>query len=95
MLKGHEDIITDSIFIPTICAPLKNQRTVEIAQQFSQFNDVYLADYTNVDNPGSNQKQVDLLIGIDYYFSFLTGNLRKGNPGEPCGVETSLGWIVW
>ena len=37
--------------------------------------------------------EVDLLIGLDFYFSFVTGRIRKGTHG-PVAVETNLGWVL-
>ena len=37
---------------------------------------------------------VDIPIRLDYYFSFMTGRIRKGDVGEPVAIETPLGWVV-
>ena len=37
---------------------------------------------------------VDLLIGIDNYFSFVTGSIKKGGPTEQCAVEFLVGYSV-
>ena len=36
---------------------------------------------------------VDVLIGADYYWSFFTGNIIKGDPYGPVALETNLGWV--
>ena len=76
-----------------MCSPTKS-KTVEVARKYRHFNEIYLADYSNEDSQGSNQKKVDLLIGIDNYFSFVTGRIKKGGPTEPCAVETVFGWVL-
>ncbi|KRY97522.1 hypothetical protein T11_3576, partial [Trichinella zimbabwensis] len=36
---------------------------------------------------------IDVLIGIDYYYDFVTGHIQKTTNGS-VAVETRLGWIV-
>ena len=37
---------------------------------------------------------IKLVIGSDFYWAFVTGNLRLGKVGEPVGVESKFGWIL-
>ena len=37
---------------------------------------------------------VDLLVGLDFYYSFITGNVKRAQIGEPTAVESKLGWIL-
>ena len=34
-----------------------------------------------------------MLIGLDFYYSFVTRDIVKGGPSEPVAVRTSLGWV--
>ena len=34
------------------------------------------------------------MIGLDYYFSIVTGRTLRGPPGSPVAVESNLGWMV-
>ena len=34
------------------------------------------------------------LIGSDFHWSFQSGEVRRGNPGEPVAVKTSIGWVL-
>ena len=36
---------------------------------------------------------VDILIGADYYWHFVSGNIKRGNSG-PVAVETILGRVL-
>lgn len=40
-----------------------------------------------------NEEHIDVLIGLDFYYSFVTRDIVKGRPGEPVVVRTSLGWV--
>ena len=42
----------------------------------------------------SDSVSVDVLIGADYYWSFFSGNIMKGDPYEPVALETNLGWVL-
>ncbi|OUC47807.1 hypothetical protein D917_06644 [Trichinella nativa] len=37
---------------------------------------------------------IDVLIGIDYYYEFVTGRMRRRATGGPVALETLLGWGV-
>ena len=54
---------------------------------------MYLQDVKLAEPPTSIQN-VDLLVGLDYYFSFVSGKIIRGNPGNPVAVESILGWMV-
>ena len=42
-----------------------------------------------------NEKKIDLLIGSDLYWSFVTGNiLKSGESGGLVAVGTKFGWIL-
>ena len=38
--------------------------------------------------------EVDCLIGSDFFWSFQSGELRGGNPGDPVAVKISSGWVL-
>ena len=37
---------------------------------------------------------VDLLVGLDFYYSFITGNVKRNQIGETIAAESKLGWIL-
>ncbi|KRZ81722.1 hypothetical protein T08_14931, partial [Trichinella sp. T8] len=37
---------------------------------------------------------IDVLIGIDYYYEFVTGRIRRRATSGPVALETLLGWVV-
>ena len=49
--------------------------------------DLGLADTVSSDH-------IKLLIGSDFYWAFVTENLRLGKVGEPVGVESKFGWLL-
>lgn len=40
------------------------------------------------------ERQVDVLVGVQYYTSLLKGEVVKGLPNEPMAIDTKLGYIL-
>ena len=78
-----------SVFtIPMICEPLA-QPTAQVAlQHLKHLDGLQLSDAGTDDS-----FQPDLLIGIDHYWSFMTGEYIH-LPNGPVAMNTLLGWIV-
>ena len=75
--------------VPLICGPLVNQAVQFAQQSYSHLVDLKLADQPSEDC-GS---EVDVLIGNDFYWSFFTGDTKRGESG-PVAMKTSLGWVL-
>ena len=45
-------------------------------------------------SPGADDVQVDILIGADYYWNFITNITRRGNTPGPVDVWSKLGWVL-
>ena len=48
-----------------------------------------LADTTD----GEDQLEIDILIGADFYWDFVLGDVIRGDSG-PVALKTSLGWVL-
>ncbi|XP_057292350.1 uncharacterized protein LOC130615087 [Hydractinia symbiolongicarpus] len=68
-----------------ICSPLSNQR-VDLAQTL-------LPNICLADNNASDNKQIDVLIGANYYWNFVTGQIIK-TENALTTVQTILGWTL-
>ncbi|CAB3979174.1 PREDICTED: uncharacterized protein LOC107346460, partial [Paramuricea clavata] len=92
-VKGEDSnqiVQLNAFTIPTICSPLKNQ-AIEIAcHNYSHLQGLKLADIGPESNIGS---EVDILIGSDYYWHFLNGDIRRGELG-PVAVNSMFGWVL-
>ena len=78
-----------ALAVPLICSPLKDQ-----ALQFAQQSYSHLADLELADDPTEDcGSEVDLLIGKDFYWSFFTEGMKRGESG-PVAMETSLRWVL-
>ena len=72
--------------VPTICKPLVSQPIATSIEKTSSFKGLNFADY-------SDGKQVDVLIGSDYYWELVTGSVCRSERG-PTAIHTKLGWVL-
>ena len=75
-----------ALVVPFICNPLTSQ-PIDHARDHLQGID--LADSANV----GDTLEVDMLIGSDFYWSLVTGEVRRGSSG-PTAIQTRVGWIL-
>ena len=75
--------------IPTICSPIANQAVNVASRSYSRLSDLPLADFCVAES----DVDVDMLIGADYFWSIVTGVVRRGEEG-PVAMETKLGWVL-
>ena len=88
-LKGASNFkfSTEALCTPFICLHLKNQPITFAWKNFEFLKDLELADTGCSDD-------IELLIGSDFYWAFVTGNVRLRKVGEPVGVESKFGWLL-
>ena len=89
-LSNSGYIYFEALVTPVICVPLSNQRLKVAKTQYKHLEPLYLSDYVDC-----NEMFIDILIGADYYFSFMTGKCIKGVvPGSPVALESCIGWVL-
>ena len=76
------------LVVPHICDPLTTQNTSTCSKKYDHIAHLNLADISEDDT-----LEVDLLIGSDYYWQFVTGKTIRGSDG-PVAIETTLGWVL-
>ena len=75
--------------ITNICSPIAYQ-TIELAQATNEHMiELDLADRTD----GHSELKIDVLIGADIYWKFITGETIRGK-GGPVALNTVLGWVL-
>ena len=62
---------------PIICSPLQNEAVNFAASTYQHLSGLLLADSILADE-NENKVDVDVLIGADYYWHFLTGAIKRG-----------------
>ena len=75
--------------MPNICSPLSGQ-LIELAKnQYTDLNNIQASD-CNVNN---SDLQINVLIGADHYWDFMTGDV-KGGSKVPLAIKTIIGWLL-
>ena len=83
---GLEDVVTISaLSSPVICSPLPS---VVNPVSYAHLEDLVLAD-SGTDDHGT----IDVLVGSNYYWTIVTGDLRRGERG-PVAVSSKFGWLL-
>ena len=73
----------------SICRPLTKQGfTRDEMNKFQHLNGLNLAD-----DYESNEKHIDILIGGDYFYTFVGDKIIRGASG-PVAVQTSFGFTL-
>nr|XP_047144811.1 uncharacterized protein LOC100214846 [Hydra vulgaris] len=72
---------------PIICSPIINQRIDLAKLQHTELANIPIADDLK------DGKEIDILIGANYYWNFVTGQLIRANQSLTA-VNTILGWTL-
>ena len=72
-----------------ICDPLTNQDVKAVSTNYNHLKNLKLADSSNTDT-----RSINILIGLDYHYLFVTGDIILGEPNEPIALNSVLGWIL-
>ena len=60
-----------------------------MSERYSHLQDLHLADKST-----DGSKAIEILVGLDYYFWFITGEVIKVKYGEPVALKSSFGYIL-
>ena len=86
--KRTENIYVNA-FVSTICKPLSGQAINLAVETYDHLKGLKLAD----SHSSNNETRVDILIGADHYWDFMTNDIRKGKFG-PVAIYSKLGFIL-
>ena len=89
-LKGKDgiNVYMEALCVPHICSPLKVPVVSWTKSQYKYLHNLELA------TPPTDVNKVEVLVGLDYYFSIVSGKTLRGPPGSPIAVESLLGWMI-
>lgn len=86
--KEGQEINIDLFVVPHICEPLGKQPLEECLGLYPHLSGLELADdFTK------EPHVIDMLIGSDFYWHVVTGELIRGEKG-PVAIKSTLGWIL-
>ena len=83
-----EDLELMALTFPAICSPL---RTIIEVERYSHLQELDLADVSSTNDHMSDT--VDILIGSDYYWDAVIGDVTRGKCG-PVAVRSKFGWLL-
>ena len=92
-IKGvnDEDITVTAQTVPAICPP-PNSRPIEFyKKEYRHLKSLTLADEV-IDEP-FRDNQIDIMIGLDYYYSMVYDETVRGMCG-PVATKSQIGWLV-
>ena len=75
--------------VPLICDPLSAQPIELCQEKYSHLAELQLADTSD----GNDHMEVDILLGSDYYWQFMSDNTLRAENG-PTAIYTKLGWVL-
>ena len=93
-VKGLNDdlmLYINAHTVPLICCPIQNQAIQFAVESYDHLSHIELADSMKFSD--NLRMDVDLLIGSDFYWNFLTGEISTGGVG-PVAMKTKVGWVL-
>ena len=86
------NIYFEASSVSFFCSSIQRQSTEP--WNISKYNYLKNLDFADKYTSDNSEKSIDILIGMDYYFNFVTGKIKRGPPGCPVAIESNLGWIL-
>ena len=80
--------IIEVYVVPTICSPIPNQTISLAVKKYPTLNGFCLAD--SDDSSIMIGKEIDILVGVNHYWSFTTGNNMRLDK-DIVALDTILG----
>ena len=73
-----------------ICSPISNQAVELATKNYPHLSGLDLAD----DSSSLKDVDIDILIGADFYWNFVSNESRRGEGPGPVALLTQLGWVL-
>ena len=87
--SSNESAYVEAICVPEIFSPLIIQNIEIAAGQYEHLLNLDFADFSE----GEESLEVGVLIGLDFYYSFVSGVKKKGRKG-PVAIKSCYGWML-
>ena len=89
-LLNGKNLDIEALVVPIVCAPIPNQYPKAAKLNYPHLKNLFLADFVD-----ESDMEVDVLVGVDIYWSIVTGNVvRDSDPRSPVALETHIGWVL-
>ncbi len=83
-------LYVNAFSVPVICSPIPNQAVELAVKQYPHLSGLNLAD----NNSPSNDVDIDILIGADFYWNFVSNESRRVEQPGPVALLTRLGCVL-
>ena len=87
-MSGGRNTYDRGFGVPLVCSPLSSQRIAFVKTMFPCLASLDLAD------KGNGDSQIDLLIGADFYWYIIEGELRRFLSDGLTAVRSNLNWLL-
>ena len=89
MKKVNTERFVEAICMTVICSELLNQNITFASQNYAHLNGLELAYCSK-----NSVEKVDMLIELDYYDAFSTGESIREKQSEPIALKSIFGWKI-
>ena len=84
-----QEVKVSLVEMPVICKPILRPAVSPEVLNSRNLRNLNLAD----DYLNEEEKEIHLLIGLDHYYSCITGRIKR-NQNQPVAIETIFGWML-
>ena len=84
------EVYVNAFSVPFICSPISNHAVEVAVEKYAHLSGLDLADSSGP----SDEAEIDILIGADFYWNFISNESRRGDESGPVALLTRLGWVL-
>ena len=81
--------VIEAICKPPICSNFLNQQVKIVSSNYEYLKPLELGDFCP-----ETTKCMDILMGVDHYYSYITGKVKRGKDYEPLTINSCFNLIV-
>ena len=89
-LNPNINICVTATVLDEICHPISQQSVRTAIHEYPHLKGLKLADFHQDDA----ELKIDLLLGADYYYEFVTDVIKRGDARASVAVKSKLGWLL-
>ena len=85
----NHEVEVSLVEMPVICKPISRPSVPSDILNSRNLRNLQLAD----DYMKDEEKEIHILIGLDHYYNFITGRIKRASQ-QPVAIETVFGWML-
>ena len=86
VLNPSKSVVIEAICKPFICSDILCQNIHSVSSQYDHSQNLTLAD----SSPDGN-KRIDILAGVDSYYSCIGSEIKRGSGSQPLAISSIFG----